>query len=117
MDYHPKPGFEFLNDFLGNFALYWDTLIKFTKQILSSYDLGKETLSPVENPPHLPAALREAMHTMHRVVEGVVWLKDGDPRANIVEPQLGYALRGLEMSLQRGIGAGHGLMAILEIKK
>jgi len=41
----------------------------------------------------------------------------GDVRANIIEPHLGYALRELEMSLQRGMGCGHGLVAILEVEE
>jgi len=41
----------------------------------------------------------------------------GDPRANVIEPQLGYALRRLELGLQRGMGTGHGLMGIFEVKK
>jgi hypothetical protein len=41
----------------------------------------------------------------------------GDARANIIEPSLGYALRELEMRLQRGIGCGHGLVAILELER
>jgi len=41
----------------------------------------------------------------------------GDPRANVIEPQLGYALRGLEMELQRGAGNGHGLVGIFTVHK
>jgi hypothetical protein len=41
----------------------------------------------------------------------------GDSRANIIEPQLAYALRKLEMELQTGDGVGHGLVGVFEIKK
>ena len=41
----------------------------------------------------------------------------GDSRANIIEPQLAYALRKLEMELQTGNGVGHGLVGVFEIKK
>jgi hypothetical protein len=41
----------------------------------------------------------------------------GEPRANIIEPQLGYALRSLEINMQQGIGCGHGLVAFLKITK
>lgn len=41
----------------------------------------------------------------------------GDSRANIIEPQLAYALRRLEMDMQPGWGVGHGLVAVLEINK
>jgi len=51
------------------------------------------------------------------VVEGVGWLGLGLPRENIIEPQLGFALRYLITNLQRGQGCGHGLVGILEVDK
>jgi hypothetical protein len=39
------------------------------------------------------------------------------PRENIIEPQLGYALRYLEMKLQRGLGCAHGLVGIFEVDR
>ena len=44
-------------------------------------------------------------------------MRIGTPRASLVEPQLGYCLRELEMGLQKGLGCGHGLVAIFEIIK
>jgi hypothetical protein len=41
----------------------------------------------------------------------------GDPRANIVEPQLGYILRDIEIEEGRGFGAGHGLLAMYEFER
>jgi hypothetical protein len=41
----------------------------------------------------------------------------GNPRASLVEPQLGYCLREIEMGLQKGLGCGHGLVAIFEVVK
>jgi hypothetical protein len=57
------------------------------------------------------------MHRMRAVVEGVGWLQTGLPRENIIEPQLGYALRSLILNLQQGLGCGHGLVGILEVDK
>jgi hypothetical protein len=57
------------------------------------------------------------MERMHRVVEGVGWLKTGLPRENVIEPQLGYALRNLIMELQQGQGCAHGLVGIFEVDK
>jgi hypothetical protein len=54
---------------------------------------------------------------MRKIVEGVGWLTYGDIRANVIEPQLGYMLRKLEMDLQPGIGVGHSLVGIFEILK
>jgi SAM-dependent methyltransferase len=114
IDYHPKRGFDALNGFFAMLRIYWNALVQFTSQLLDSAAPQKEAVSGyLELPPHLPKAVEEAMQTVRRVV----WLKDEDPRANIIEPQLGYALRGLEMSLQQGIGAAHSLVAILEIRR
>jgi hypothetical protein len=57
------------------------------------------------------------MQRMRLGVEGVGWLSLGLPRENIIEPQLGYALRYLEMKLQRGQGCAHGLVGIFEVNK
>ncbi|MGK7917049.1 MAG: hypothetical protein AB4038_16140, partial [Prochloraceae cyanobacterium] len=61
--------------------------------------------------------LQFALMTVDRVIADVSWMWHGDPRANIIEPQLGYALRTLEYDMQQGYGCGHGLVAILKIKK
>jgi hypothetical protein len=57
------------------------------------------------------------MHAMRRIIEGVGWLNQGDVRANVIEPQLAYSLRKLEMELQPGKGMGHGLVGVFEIQK
>ena len=57
------------------------------------------------------------MERMKSVVEGVGWLFLGLPRENIIEPQLGYALRHLVTNLQRGQGCAHGFVGIFEIDK
>ena len=58
----------------------------------------------------LNAHLKQVMH------ESRTWTFD-DPRANIIEPELGYALRHLEMTMQQGMGNGHGLIAIMRVNK
>ena len=54
---------------------------------------------------------------MKKVVKVAAGTRIGNPRASLVEPQLGYSLRELEMGLQQGLGCGHGLVAIFEIVK
>ena len=39
------------------------------------------------------------------------------PRENIIEPQLGYALRHLISNLQEGRSCAHGLVGIYEVDK
>jgi hypothetical protein len=57
------------------------------------------------------------MIAVRKIVRNIEHFRMDDPLANVIEPQLGYNLRNLEVSLQRGLGAGHGLLAIYELKK
>jgi hypothetical protein len=57
------------------------------------------------------------LERMKRVVEGTGWYGMGLPRENIIEPQLGYALRHVATKLQQGQGCAHGLIGILEVDK
>jgi hypothetical protein len=68
-------------------------------------------------PGSYPEEVRAMMVRLRSVVEGVGWLQIGLPRENIIEPQLGYALRHLMMSLQQGRGCGHSYMGVFEIDK
>jgi hypothetical protein len=56
------------------------------------------------------------MKRMKKVVSGVGWLTTGLPRENVIEPQLGYALRRLMRTLQKGQGSAHGLVGIFEVE-
>jgi len=122
INYVPKPGFDFLNEHYEYLQMCWNTLVQYVSNLLVSYDGGRRVFDP--EPPAIPSsypsALQDVMGRMRQIVEGVGWLSMlglGLPRENIIEPQLGYALRGLVMSLQRGQGCGHGLVSVLEINK
>jgi len=119
IDYHPMDGFEFINDYFEHLQMCWNTLILYVDQLMQSYDVEARSFSskPAPIPASYPPPLREMMERMRLVVEGVGWLGFGLPRENIIEPQLGYALRYLEMKLQRGLGCSHGLMGIFEVDK
>lgn len=118
VDYVPRAGYDHLNNFFEMFFMSWNTLVKYTISLLSEYDSEEERLRKIPDIlPFYPDPLKEAMHAMRRVIEGVGWVKWGDARANVIEPHLGYSLRQLEMELQAGNGIGHGLVGIFEIKK
>ena len=119
IDYVPKQGFDFLNDYYEHLQMCWNTLVRDTAQLLENYDEKTAAFSqdPPPVPASYPAALREMMDRMRRVVEGVGWLGIGLPRENIIEPQLGYALRYLITNLQQGRGCGHGLVGIFEVDR
>ncbi len=119
VDYTPKAGFEFINDYFEHLQMCWNALVLYVDELMQNYDVQKRAFSS-EQPPvpaSYPPALREMMERMKLVVEGVGWLGLGLPRENIIEPQLGYALRYLEMKLQQGLGCAHGLVGIFEVNK
>lgn len=119
VDYVPKPGFEFLNDYFEHLQMCWNTLVLYVDDLMHLYEI--ETRSFSSPPPSIPASypppLQEMMERMRLVVEGTGWLGYGLPRENIIEPQLGYALRYLAMKLQQGLGCAHGLVGIFEVDK
>ena len=118
-DYAPKPGFEFLNDYFEHLQMCWNRLILYVDELLQLYiELDQKfSTEPSPVPASYPPVLNNMMRRMRRVVEGVGWLETGLPRENIIEPQLGYALRELVMELQQGLGCGHGLVGVFEIDK
>jgi hypothetical protein len=118
IDYVPRQGFDYLNNFFEMFFMCTNTLVKYTIALLSAYDRETEQFRSVsEIMPFYPEPLKMAMETMRRVIQGIGWVSFGDVRANVIEPILGYSLRQLEMDLQPGMGVGHGLIGIFEIRK
>jgi hypothetical protein len=119
INYVPKPGFEFLNEYFEHVQMCWNTLVHYVAQLLQRYDQKQRLFAPAL--PAIPASytapLRDMMERMRQVVEGIGWLGIGLPRENIIEPQLGYALRYLTSNLQQGQGCGHGLVGIFEVDK
>lgn len=118
VDHIPRPGFEHLNNFFEMFFMSCNALVEYTISLLSEYDDESGTFSAVPDVlPFYPDPLKESMNSIRRVIEGAGWLKWGDVRANVIESQLGYCLRKMEMDLQTGKGMGHGLVGIFEIQK
>ncbi len=117
-DYEPKPGFDEVNHYFETLQTSWNTLVRYAMDLCNRFDHEKGT---VDNPPEIntayPEPLKRAMRDMKRVVEGAGWFRMGDPRANVIEPQLGYALRGIEFLMQKGLGGAHGLVGIFEVNK
>jgi SAM-dependent methyltransferase len=115
VDYVPRHGFTELNRFFEKFTMSWNTLVKHTIEFLAEYEENSgQAESSVDLYKFYPESLRNAVETMQKVVNTTGALP-GDSRANIIEPQLAYALRRLEMELQSGVGMGHGLVGILKI--
>lgn len=116
-DYSLKDGFERVNAFYEKYQMCWNALVHYTVDLLYRYDSDTEVNSVPDIPSNYPEVVGRMMHNMHNIIGSCYWIKVGDNRANIIEPQLGYALRELEMQLQEGIGCGHGLVGVFEIRK
>jgi len=108
--YVSKEGFAEVNAFYQKFTDWWNYLVTYTKALL-------EQSPPPQATTGTPAVVTRAISTMNKIVRAASGIRIGNPRANLVEPQLGYCLRELEMGLQQGLGCGHGLVAIFEITK
>jgi len=108
--YVPKEDFPEINAYHQKLTDWWNYLITYTKALMEQSALP-------ETPLGTPAVVRRTLSTMKKVVSVATVTRIGTPRASLVEPQLGYCLRELEMGLQKGLGCGHGLVAIFEIVK
>jgi len=119
LDYVPRTGFRFLNEYYEFLQMCWNTLVQCTGQLLGIYreKEGKFAVEPPPVPSTYPPALKDMMERMRLVIERIGWLGIGLPRENIIEPQLGYALRYLVTNLQKGQGCAHGLAGIFEVEK
>ena len=118
-DYVPKPGFDFVNDYFEHLQMCWNMLVAYVEELMLKYDESTQQYRspPTPIPASYPQPLQEMMQRMRRVVEGTAWLGYGLPRENIIEPQLGFALRHLVVHLQQGFGCAHGLVGLFEVDK
>ncbi|MEA5512482.1 class I SAM-dependent methyltransferase [Nodularia sp. UHCC 0506] len=113
LDERMVPNHPEVTPFLHSLIKAWNILVSYTQKRLCN----EIQLTDLRDWDEFPKPLHFALMTMDRVIADVGWMWYGDPRANIIEPQLGYALRTLEYEMQTGMGCGHGLLAILQVQK
>lgn len=114
VDYKPRSGFDEYNAPLQVLAESWNALVDYTMNLMEHYDSDEELLP---YPPQTSVKpLERAYRVMRQTLEGSKGLY-GDIRADLVEAQLGYAIRSLEMNLQQGKGLGHGMVGIIRVVK
>ena len=99
--------------FLNELIKSWNILVNYCQQRLDDH----MSLMKLEGWSEFPSHLQFVLMNIDRVITDTGWMWYGEPRANIIEPQLGYALRNLEIKLQKGLGCGHGLVAIFKVTK
>jgi hypothetical protein len=119
VNYIPKEGFDFINNYFEHLQMCWNTLVKYTNNLLSLYDekKGKYVDELPSIPSSYPPVLKNMIERMIKIIEGIGWLNVGLPRENVIEPQLGYALRTIMNSLQKGEGCSHSIVGIFEVDK
>ena len=114
IDFVPHGEDDKINSTLEHLSAAWNGLVRFCLDKLSAPENGGRHLRSLEL---LPRPLQQGIRTMDKVIENVGWMQMGDARSNIIEPQLGYALRGLEAAMQPGAGFGHGLLVAIRVGK
>lgn len=90
----------------------WNALVDFTRRRLDR----AVRFSEIPEWSTYSSELQFAIIGMDRLIADASWIQNGDARANLVEPQLAYLLRSLEIGLQRGIGSAHGHVALLRVE-
>lgn len=103
-----------INHFFYKLIKEWNILIEFCQDKLNG--VQAKGYSNLPNNLSKKLATLENANQLTRDAKWANCFFSGDPRT-LMEPQLAYALRDLEYEAQLGIGAGHGLLAVLEIKK
>lgn len=114
-DYVPHHSFPELDSFFEMIQVAWNSVVYACMEALEHADDEKWLISSSSD--CYPEVVREAVQTIKNVVANSRSFRMGDARANIIEPQLGYLLRNLEVDVGEGLGCGHGLLAIYEIER
>ncbi|OWZ82755.1 class I SAM-dependent methyltransferase [Natranaerobius trueperi] len=112
-DYEPRPGFEWQNKKLKEVADCWNSLVRYTVQLL---DID----NPEKGLPNPPKTSYDCLKRAYNVIRKTVEMSNllyGDVRANLIEKQLGFSLRNIEINMQKGLGLGHSLIAVIRVNK
>lgn len=111
---HLPEGFAGPGEVLRAAHAAWTTAVRYTVESLERVDAGR--VLP-EVPTEVAAETREVLLRLRSAIGVMNEVEADDPRSEWVEPQLGLALRNIELAAQRGLGCGHGLVAIYEVRK
>ncbi len=109
MPYHEQGAMADHDQRLAGLFTAWNALVRHTRKLCDE---------PVE---HLPCpalpCVGNACARLSELKQQRDLLDMDDFRANVLEPQLAYHLRNLEMQLQQGQANGHGLVGIFNVLK
>lgn len=111
-------GFGGAREILTGLHASWTGLVRFVEKSLAALQRGNGPPAGTENTDTaIPEPGRRAIERLRRTFDVASRLEFDDVRAQLIEPQLGFALRDLEIAHQRGHGHGHGLVGAWEVQK
>lgn len=103
-----------VDDAFAKLTRAWDAVVGWFGELLADGRAQPPEELCGEHGP-IPAALLQGMQSITATARNLAWFDPGDPEANLLQPQLGLLLRQLEFQLQRGLGCGHGLLAVVQL--
>jgi hypothetical protein len=110
----PREGFDDLNDHYNRLVTIWNEVIECGSRIMNALAGTYNRNAIVEG---ISQETRPWAEKLADAGEFAQSISEGDPRADFVEPQIGYALRSVEQTVQQGTGCAHGIGAVLRIRK
>jgi len=111
IDYVPTAEFEQQNKFYEKLQVAWNAVVKYARDRIEK---GSDATLP-DDIDQLAEPVARAIRHIDSTINSVGWMSQSEARANIVEPQLAYALRNLEADFQAGLGMGHFLLCVIEV--
>ncbi|MEK7412562.1 MAG: class I SAM-dependent methyltransferase [Planctomycetota bacterium] len=110
----PATGDQQTDEFFSNYVTTWNALVDWFDLLINQAQPPLPSDLCAAGGP-VPAALRGGMEALVEQSMRRAWFSPGDPEANLLQPQFGLLLRQFEFHAQRGLGCGHGLLAVLEL--
>ena len=114
VDYRPRPGFDRVNRFYQEYFGATNRLVSFAATLLAEGGRSRNGHALFTEPRF--RKLRQWAVGLQKLVEVARCIEGVDTRANLVEPLLARVLWSAEMELQSGLGAGHSLCAVIDIR-
>jgi SAM-dependent methyltransferase len=110
--YHEMKGFSAVDNVLKKLTESWNLMVNQARKMLDDQygNPQEKEITPWSHLAELAKTL-EARSCKSFLTSGC------EIRSSIMEPFLAFSLRDLEITMQQGGGMGHGLIAILEVKK
>jgi len=113
-DHLPTTGDPEADAFFTHYVGAWNALVDWFGRLISNdHPIAPADLCATGGP--VPVVFQEGLDALVEQAKRLAWFNPGDPEANLLQPQFGLLLRQLEFHMQRGLGCGHGLLAVLEL--